>query len=106
MTTRLREAAEEIGAEVEIEWEYAYAAFKIPEDAASIALLKKADNKLGLPFELLPGGGGSDGNVFNEKGIECVVLGCGMNDVHSTDENVSEKDLIDITRLIVELIKP
>lgn len=106
MNDCMQKAAEEVGAKVEIEWEYAYAAFKIPEDSASISLLKKADEALGLPFELLPGGGGSDGNVFNEKGIECVVLGCGMNDVHSTDENVAVKDLNDIARLVVELIKP
>ncbi len=106
MTTRLRDAAEKIGAKVKIEWKHAYAAFKIPEEAASITRLKKADDTLGLPFELLPGGGGSDGNVFNEKGLECIVLGCGMNDVHSTDENVAVKDLNDIARLVVELVKP
>jgi len=106
MNDCMREAAEEIGADVEIEWEHAYAAYNIPENSPSIALLKKADEKLGLPFKLLPGGGGSDGNVFNEKGLECIVLGCGMNDVHSTDENVSVEDLVDIARLVIELIKP
>ncbi|MCP4231884.1 MAG: M20/M25/M40 family metallo-hydrolase [bacterium] len=102
----MREAANGIGADVETEWEHAYTAYIIPKDTPSITLLKEVDDKLGLPFELLPGGGGSDGNVFNEKGIECIVLGCGMNDVHSTDENVSVKDLNDITRLVVELVKP
>jgi tripeptide aminopeptidase len=99
-------AAKEIGADVTIQWKYAYSAYKIPEDAVPIALLKEADKRLGLPFELYAGGGGSDGNVFNEKGIECIVLGCGMKDVHSTDESVSVKDLIDVARLVLELAKP
>ncbi len=105
MDTCLREAADDDGTAISVNWEHAYASYRIPDNAPSIEILRKADEKLGLPFKLLPGGGGSDGNVFNEKGIECIVLGCGMNDVHSTEENVAVKDLYDITRLVVELVK-
>lgn len=105
MNACIIKGAEDIEAEAEIEWEKAYSAFKIGEDALPVQTLKKADDVLGLEYGLFAGGGGSDANVFNEKGIECIVLGCGMKDVHSTKENVSVEDLLDVADLTATLIR-
>jgi tripeptide aminopeptidase len=40
-----------------------------------------------------PTGGGSDANVFNEHGIETVIICTGSHDVHTTEEHVDVRDV-------------
>lgn len=49
--------------------------------------------------------GGSDANVFNSHGLEVVVVGTGQTAVHSYEEYIKIKDLIDGVRLIPALIQ-
>jgi len=37
--------------------------------------------------------GGSDANTVNEKGIQCVILGTGMADLHTVNERIRIADL-------------
>ena len=59
---------------------------------------------LDLPFTLSPGGGGSDANHYARHGIPCLVLACGMTDVHSVHESLSLDDLYDTARIARELM--
>ncbi len=56
------------------------------------------------PF-LIGTGGGSDASIINAKGIPCLNLGVGMNEVHTTKESISLKSLIDTTRIVVSLMR-
>jgi len=56
-------------------------------------------------MELCDGGGGSDANIFNAYGIETVILGTGMNRVHSVDEWVRVSDMERVAELLVEVIR-
>ncbi len=49
-------------------------------------------------------GGGSDANIFNGYGLQTAIIATGMTNVHSTDEEVSLQDMVDLTRLILALI--
>lgn len=49
-------------------------------------------------------GGGSDANIFNGYGLQTAIIATGMTHVHSTDEQVSLQDMVDLTRLILALI--
>lgn len=49
--------------------------------------------------------GGSDANIFNERGITSIVLGTGQSNVHSYQENISMKDIIDGCRLVKSLLE-
>lgn len=60
---------------------------------------------LGRTLELLPGGGGSDANIFNSLGIETVILATGMTDVHTVNESVSLADMGRVAELLVEIIR-
>ena len=45
-------------------------------------------------------GGGSDANVFNERGLQCLNLANGMAEIHTPQESVSVADLeamVDVT---------
>jgi tripeptide aminopeptidase len=50
-------------------------------------------------------GGGSDANIFFEKGIPLGVLGTGMRDVHTTREHVKLADMVRAAELLVEILR-
>ena len=60
-------------ANLEEEIQSSYHRFHLSEDAPVVQLATKAAEKLGLPVKYEIGGGGSDANVFNEKGIPAVI---------------------------------
>ena len=55
-----------------------------------------------LHFEIA--GGGSDANIFNGCGLQTAIIATGMTHVHSTDEQVTLQDMVDLTRLILALV--
>ncbi len=82
-----------------------FKAFFVPEDDPLCQLVKKAGENLGMRLNFKRIEGGSDANVFNEKGLKCLVLGTGMRKVHTTEEYIHLKDLILTTDLVLEIIK-
>lgn len=99
-----RKAAAKYGAGLEITRERSYAAFQLNENDQVVAIVKKAAANIGLSPVLSSTGGGSDANVLNSRGIPAVDLGIGMARVHSTQEYILQKDLINTTRLVLEII--
>ena len=61
------------------------------------------DPALGLTVIPRKSGGGTDGNVFNAKGIPCVALATGMVDEHATTEHIAVDDLVLATRILVAI---
>lgn len=76
-------------ASVDIEVIHEYDAFCINENEPIVRLATEASKKVGLDPNIHKGGGGSDANILNQKGIQSIVVGTGMNDVHTTDEHIS-----------------
>ncbi len=78
----------------------------VPENAGIVALAQQAAKRLGREMRDRLGGGGScDANVFNENGIEMVIVGTGMQNVHSTEEEVAVEDLVKVAEFLVEVIR-
>ena len=50
------------------------------------------------------GGGGSDANIYNQKGIPSVVLGTGMTKVHTKEETIKVENLNKTAELCLELL--
>ncbi|UCE27943.1 MAG: M20/M25/M40 family metallo-hydrolase [Candidatus Coatesbacteria bacterium] len=105
ITKRLEEAAERFGGSAEINWGPAYKRYAIPYDAPVVTRFANVCDRLGLETAFIPGGGGSDANIFNVHGIESIVLGCGMENPHTTDERISLTSLEKLAKLAVELAK-
>jgi tripeptide aminopeptidase len=63
-----------------------------------------AAKALGMSGELRTTLGGSDANAFNQKGTPTIVMGTGMEKIHTHEEFVSRKDLVDMTRLCLEVV--
>jgi tripeptide aminopeptidase len=98
------EAASELGCSAEVRMEPQYHAFAIAPDTAIVQLFERACAAIGVAPRLEVSGGGSDANVFNRAGIPALVLSCGMEQMHSTEEYVRVDQLVAGHDLVVALV--
>jgi len=96
---------EVIVAEVKTEVMADYPRMAVPLDGSIIRLVREASARMGRELEIKGAGGGSDANIFNVHGIETVILGTGMTNVHSVDECVRVEDMARVAGLLVEIIR-
>ena len=89
----------------EVKFTRVFKAFHIEERDPLIELVKRASQNMGLSLSFRRKEGGSDANIFNERGIKCVILGTGMQKVHTTEEFIRIKDLITSARLVFEIVR-
>ncbi len=78
---------------------------RVDEAAPVLKSILEAGEALGRPQEIRAAGGGSDANIFNGNGIDMVILATGMNKVHTINEQVTLKDMVKVSELLVELIR-
>jgi tripeptide aminopeptidase len=100
MDSAMKEAAVALGGAVDVRWTKEYEAFHTPEDSPAIAVMRGACMDAGVTPRLFTTGGGSDGSIFAERGTPTLVLSCGMDSVHSTDERISIVDLETLAHLV------
>jgi tripeptide aminopeptidase len=94
-----------VRAEVRTEVLADYPLMHVPLDAPIVALVRQAAQNLARPLAVEMAGGGSDANIFNRHGIETVILGTGMTNVHTVEESVAVADLVRVTELLVEILR-
>ena len=82
-----------------------FAALKINEEEEIVKIAEQAARNIGFEPKIEVGGGGSDANVFFEHGLIVPIIGTGMNDVHSTNENIKIDDMEKVTQWVMEIIK-
>jgi tripeptide aminopeptidase len=85
--------ARSVGASAEVRSELAYRAHSIPEDAGVVTVAAGAVRAMGLDPAVRVICGGTDASIYNEQGIETVVLGTGVRDEHSCDEHILISDM-------------
>ena len=92
-------------AKVDIEIEESYEAFHFKHDSPVVQLAIQTNNNLGIPAKTSIGGGGSDANILNKKGLSVAVIGTGMRQVHTLDEYILISDLELGAKWVEEIIK-
>lgn len=70
-----------------------YRGFTIPPEDLLCRAVSLAAGRLDISPLFEPGGGGSDANVFNEKGIRSIIVNCGQQNVHTRNECIAMNDL-------------
>lgn len=90
---------------IETRLERSYSATRIPEDHPLVGLARQAAHRLGRGMRTKASGGGSDANVFFEKGIPLGILGTGMREVHTVREHVRLDDMVRAAELLLEIIQ-
>lgn len=105
MVSRFEEAATKFGAQVVVRHVRHYDAYNISPDSKVVEIAQRASRNLGFDPTLRTTLGGSDANAYNVKGVPSIVIATGMDKIHTHDEFVSRKDLVDVTRLVLEIVK-
>lgn len=103
MKSAFEQAASEWGTTVDIVHDRHYGAYDVPASAKVVEIAQKAARNLNLSGTLRTTLGGSDANVYNAKGVPSIVMATGMEKIHTHDEFVSRKDLVDTARLAYEI---
>ncbi|MBE5972143.1 MAG: M20/M25/M40 family metallo-hydrolase [Lachnoclostridium sp.] len=100
----LEETCKEMGAELIFNVSVTFGSFYLDESDPLLQRVKTSCERLGFPFITEKGGGGSDANVMVLHGIKPLVVGCGMEKVHTGEEYVEVEDLNKTAALIVDLM--
>jgi tripeptide aminopeptidase len=100
----MQAAAQEYGGSVEIGIEPCYPAYKLNEDCEPARRAARAAGKIGVPVRFKATGGGSDANIFNSRGLPSVVLSCGYEKVHTTEERIPLAQLALLAEWVLAII--
>jgi tripeptide aminopeptidase len=104
MVDALQEAAAQVGVDVDVSLVHEYRAFALTGRSPVVRLSKAAISALGLEPQVKTGGGGSDANILNARGLATVNLDAGMMQVHSPDEYLTLDDLERLCALVLNMI--
>ncbi len=77
----------------------------VPQDHPVVTLADQAARSLGRRIQTQAAGGGSDANIFFQKGIVTGVLGTGMRAPHTQDERIALADMVKACELVLEIIR-
>lgn len=81
-----------------------YPLMAVDDSHPVVVLAQEAGKILGRRLTPEKSGGGSDANIFNAHGITTVILGTGMQSVHTTNEYIHLEDMVQTVQLIMEII--
>lgn len=96
--------ASQAGARTEVSFRPCFTRYALTEKDEVVRVASEALRRAGLEPQLTRRGGGSDANSFNERGLNSVNLGVGMEADHTSEENVAIDDLIRSARFVASLI--
>jgi len=98
-------AATETGCGVEVEVTELYRAYRVAPSSAAYGLARTALAAAGYPAYEISTGGGADTHVFVERGLDCVNLCSGMEQIHTPHEHIDVDDVEGLVRLTLELVR-
>ncbi|MCF7911689.1 MAG: M20/M25/M40 family metallo-hydrolase [Candidatus Cloacimonetes bacterium] len=87
------QTAKEYDCGLEFELKLNFQSLQIDEDDELVKISEAAFRQAGVEQELAMSGGGSDANVFFGSGLQAIVVGTGMQKIHSTKEYILLDDL-------------
>ena len=100
----LKKTSEVFNTDTELEYKREYNAFSTPANNPLLGIIKASCESIGIAFQTKIAGGGSDANILNERGINCVNIACGMRKVHTNKEYVIIDELESTTCLLIDIL--
>lgn len=97
------EACRQVGGQFTLESEVSYEGYRI-ERSEALSRFKAACAHINLPMHAIPTGGGSDVNILRGKGLDAVLLGCGYEKAHSTEERIAIQEIGKMARVAKALL--
>ena len=79
--------------------------YDVPEDDPMLKRITAVLGSLGMKPLMRPSGGGTDGNIFRQRGIKSVVVGMADTGMHTVRESVSIPGLVDAAHFCEVLLR-
>ncbi|MFL5801918.1 MAG: M20/M25/M40 family metallo-hydrolase [Roseiflexaceae bacterium] len=105
MVAALEEAARDFGTSVRIEVTHKYDAYRLTEDTPIVRRAAEVLQGMGATPRFEISGGGSDVNIFAQRGLSIANLSVGYRAIHSTDEHIAVADLNHAAELVARLLE-
>jgi tripeptide aminopeptidase len=99
-----KETAARYGARCAISRTLEYSGFTIQPDDKIAKIAATAMERVGVRHQFEVSGGGSDTNILNKAGISAINLSAGMRKVHTTNEYIMIKDLVNGTKVVLSIV--
>ena len=94
--------------EVETKVSKSYRGYRFKREDTVVRYAHAALERAGYTPTYGLSGGAADANVFNERGLACLNLANGMQDIHTPDERITVEDLegmVDVTLALVDVAR-
>ena len=108
LTARILEAfqsaADRHGATVETDVTRTYRAYRLPDATPILQTVQAVAAAQGHQVKQRASGGGTDGNIYTEAGIPCVVISTGMTQVHTVHEHIAIADMTACAELVLATV--
>lgn len=98
------EVSKEYKATFEMECEKQYPRLDTMDDLKFAKEFVEIYKKVGVDAKLQVIGGGSDANFFAGEGFNSIIIGVGMQKVHTTEEYLEVEEMIKTTKAIIEYL--
>jgi tripeptide aminopeptidase len=79
--------------EVETKVSKSYRGYRFKREDPVVRIAHEALERSGYAPSYGLSGGAADANIFNERGLACLNLANGMQDIHTADERITVDDL-------------
>lgn len=99
------ESIEKFGGSYKLDYKCDYPTLKPKDNLIFAKQFAKIYEKLNISYKLQVIGGGSDSNIFAKQGFNSIIIGVGMNNVHTVEEYLEIDELVKTTEAIVRYIK-
>ncbi len=93
------------GVKIKANYRLAYKGFNFTPNSIEVKKAVEAAEITGLKTTYKKSGGGSDANIFNQNGFNCIPLGIGMMKPHTHKEFININDLLKTTEWVYNIIK-
>ena len=90
--------------EVETKVSKSYKGYRFKPDDPVVRIAHAALERSGYKPAYGLSGGAADANVFNERGLACLNLANGMQDIHTPDEHITVADLEGMVEVTLALV--
>src|SRR5438034_4344733 len=94
--------------EVETKVSKSYKGYRFKTDDQVVRIAHAALERSGYTPSYGLSGGAADANIFNERGLTCLNLANGMQDIHTPDERITVDDLegmVEVTLALVDVAR-
>jgi tripeptide aminopeptidase len=91
--------------EVETKISKSYRGYRFKPADPVVRIAHAALERSGYTPSYALSGGAADANIFNERGLACLNLANGMQDIHTPDERITVDDLEGMVKVTLALVE-